>query len=135
MSENIKISAREPQILSKYLIGKECTEEIATYYAEALSKHNAILNDSEQKTWDRMLWSGFYLKLVDSGLAISNPQSSLRKRIFIMLTLLEVSPLYTEFFLPQERTFFYIIPLGLRAGLSALYLVIGTIWVKVFHIN
>ena len=129
------MSAREPQILSKYLIGKECTEEIATYYAEALGKHNALLNDSEQKTWDRMLRSGLYLKLVDSGLAIRHPQSSLRKRIFIMLALMETSPLYTEFFLPQERSLMYIIPLGFRAGVSALYLIMCTIWVKVFQIN
>ena len=135
MADNIKIADREAQILSKYLTGKECPAEIAQYYSEALAKHNAVLSDSQQKTWDKMLATPFYLKLVDSGLAISDPQSSLRKRIFIMLALLETSPLYTEFFLPQERSILYIIPLGFKAALSALYLVSGTIMVKFFKIK
>lgn len=135
MADNIKIADREAKILSMYLIGKECPAEIAQHYAEALTKHNAVLSDSQQKTWDKMLASSFYLKLADSGLAITDPQSSLRKRIFIMLALLETSPLYTEFFLPQERSIFYIIPLGFKAALSALYLVSGTIMVKLFSIK
>jgi hypothetical protein len=116
-------------------MGKECSGDIIQRYQEAINKLNAGLNDSEQKTWRKMLNSPFYLKLIDSGLAISNPQSALRKRIFIMLAILEASPNFTESFLPQERSIFYLIPLGFRAGLSALYLVFGTLTVKLIKVN
>ena len=134
MGESIQIASNEAQVLSKYLIGEKCTEDTIRHYIEAVHKLNAILNKSEQKTWERMMRSTFYLKLVDSGLAIVNPQSPLRKRIFIMLTLLESSPDHVKCFLPQERSFWYLIPLGFRAGLSALYLICGTVTVKFMKI-
>ena len=135
MAGSIKISDREAQVLSKYLVGRECSSVIAQRYQDAANKLNAVLNDSEQKSWDKMLSSPFYLKLIDSGLAITNPQSSLRKRIFIMLAILEASPDFTQSFLPQERSIFYLIPLGFRAGLSALYLVFGILIVKALNVN
>ena len=135
MIDNTKIEDREAEVLSKYLIGKECPAEIVEHYQEAIAKLNAGLNDSEQKIWGKMLSSPFYLKLIDSGLAISNPQSALRKRIFIMLAILEASPDFTDSFLPQERSIFYLVPLGFRAGLSALYLVFGTLMVKALKVN
>ena len=135
MVDNIKIADGEAKILSKYLVGKECSEEIIQRYQEAANKLNAGLNDTEQKTWNKMLSSSFYLKLIDSGLAISNPQSALRKRIFIMLAILEASPDFTASFLPQEKSIFYLIPLGFKAGLSALYLAFGTLTVKALKIS
>ena len=135
MADNITIADREAQILSRYLVGRECSTEMANRYAEAVIKLSAGHSASEQTTWQSMLTNSYYLKMVDSGLAISNPQSALRKRIFIMLAILEASPDFTESFLPQERSVFYLVPLGFRAGLSALYLVFGTLFVKALKIN
>jgi hypothetical protein len=135
VSESIQIVTQEAKILSNYLIGQDCTDEMATHYEEAVYKLNAEINQTEWKTWERMLSSKIYLKLVDSGLAITNPQSHLRKRIFIMLAILEASPEFTRYFLPQRRTVFYIVPLGLRAMLSALYLVLGIATVKALKIH
>ena len=135
MADNITIGDREAQILSKYLVGRECSTEIANRYAEAVNKLSAGHSASEQTTWQKMLSNSFYLKMVDSGLAISNPQSTLRKRIFIMLAILEASPDFMESFLPQKRSIYYLVPLGFRAGLSALYLICGTLFVKVSKIN
>ena len=135
MGESIQIVSNEAQVLSKYLIGESCSDDTVRHYAEAVNKLNAILNESEQKTWNQMLGSSFYLKLVDSGLAIVNPQSPLRKRIFIMLTLLESSPDHVKYFLPQDRSIWYLIPLGFRAGLSALYLILGVMLVRATKIR
>ena len=135
MADNISITDREAHILSKYLVGKGCSSDMAYRYAGAVNKLNASLSAEEQVRWDKMMSNSFYLKMVDSGLAITNPQSALRKRIFIMLAILEASPDFTESFLPQKRSVFYLVPLGFRAGLSALYLVFGTLFVKALKIN
>jgi hypothetical protein len=135
MADSLQISDNEAQVLSQYLIGESCSEQTIHHYTEAVNKLNAALNEAQQKTWRSMLGSNFYLKLIDSGLAISNPQSALRKRIFIMLTLLESSPDHVQYFLPQERSIWYLIPLGFKAGLSAMYLVVGTIAVKALSIH
>ena len=135
MSDSIQIREGEAQALSRYLVGKDCPDEIRERYAEAVSKLNSTLSGPEQKTWDKMISSRFYLKLLDSGLAIVNPQSNIRKRIFIMLALLEASPDFTDYFLPQQRTIFYLIPLGFRAFFSALYLVCGVVTVRVIGLK
>jgi hypothetical protein len=135
MADTLKIEDKEAQVLSKYLVGEECPTEIAVRYEEAVNKLNAVLSRQEQQIWDRMLSSRLYLKLIDSGLAITSPQSALRKRIFIMLAILEASPEYTLYFLPQKRSVFYIIPLGFKAALSAVYLLAGTLLVKLSKVS
>jgi hypothetical protein len=135
MSDLITIPERESQALSKYLIGQPCPPQITERYAEAVNKLYAALTAGEQKTWDKMMAYGFYLKLIDSGLAIVNPQSALRKRIFIMLTLLEATPDFTAYFLPQQRSIFYLVVLGCRMSFSALYMICGVITVKLLSIG
>ena len=131
----IAIQASEAQILSRYLIGENCSDEIAQHYAKALDAHQAIFTTEQQITWNRMLCSLLYLRLVDSGLAVVNAQSALRKRIFIMLCLLETTPEYTRYYLPQERSILYLIPLGFRLAWSAICLVVGVVLVKVAKLN
>ena len=135
MASDIKTVTNEAQILSGYLIGEKCPDEVVAHYTEAINKHNAILSNTDYSRWKKMMSSKFYLKLVDSGLAVTNSQSPLRKRIFIMLAILEASPDFTKYFLPQERSIFYLIPLGLRAMLSAAYMVLGILTVKALKVN
>ena len=130
MSDSIKIAANEAQVLSKYLIGERCSEQTVQHYAVAVEKLHASLTPAQQHIWDSMISFRPYLKLVDSGLAVTNAQSPLRKRIFIMLTLLEASPDHVRYFLPQERSICYLIPLGFRAGVSALLMLTGAVTVK-----
>jgi len=130
----IHIAPREAQALSQYLVGRTCSDEMALRYSDTLTKLNASLSPGQEKTWSKMISSSIYMKLVDGGLALSAPQSPLRKRIFIMLTLLECSPDYTESFLPQQRSMWYLIPLGFRAAMSAVYGVAGLVMVKTLKV-
>ncbi|MCW3125431.1 MAG: hypothetical protein JWO03_1089 [Bacteroidetes bacterium] len=135
MTDSLHIADNEAQVLSRYLIGEKCSDQTVYHYTEAVQKMNAVLNESQMKTWRSMLRSLFYLKLIDSGLALTNPQSPLRKRIFIMLALLESSPDHVRYFLPQERSIWYLIPLGFRAGMSALYGIFGFFSVKLLGVG
>jgi hypothetical protein len=135
MRSNITIAPDEAQILSRYLIGEKCSTQTEMHYAAAVTKLNASLTDTQQKTWNRMLVFRIYLKLVDGGLVLTNPPSPLRKRIFIMLTLLEASPDHIHYFLPQERSIWYLIPLGFRAGMSAVYGILGVIMAKLMNVR
>jgi hypothetical protein len=134
VSDTIKIIGGEAQVLSKYLIDEICSAEIAKRYEEAVNKLKGSFNEAEEKTWKNMIASPFYLKLVDSGLALANPQSALRKRIFIMLAILECTPEYTSCFLPQQRSIWYLLPLGFRAAMSAVFGIAGFITVKAFKV-
>ena len=135
MENEINIVTNEAQAISQYLVGKTCSDQMALRYRDALTKLNATLTPEQEKTWAKMVNSKIYMKLMDGGLALASPQSALRKRVFIMLALLECSPEFTEFFLPQLRSIWYLIPLGFRAGMSAVYGVVGLMTVKALKVG
>ena len=134
MQSDITILPNEAQAISRYLVGKTCNEEMAGRYQDAVNKLHAIFTPEQEQTWRKMVASRIYMKLMDGGLALASPQSPLRKRIFIMLALLECSPDFTEFFLPQPRSIWYLIPLGFRAVMSAVYGLAGLLAVKAFKV-
>ena len=135
MTNNAEIFPEEAQVLSRYLVGEKCLPEIESRYKDAISKLQVNLNDRQKQTWQRMLLLRFYMKLIDSGLAVAEPDSLLRQRIFIMLCLLETSPAYTEYFLDRERNAFYLVQLFLKMTLSGFFLIAGTIIVKFQELN
>ncbi len=61
-----------------------------------------------------MLRSRFAMGAIDAGLALVKPSSTIRKRIFIMLSILEASPHHTGHFLPEPFKTYNLIKMVLR---------------------
>lgn len=125
----------EAHILSKYLIGKPCPPKVEADYNEAIQKLGVNFTDYQNVVWQKMLNSRFWMRAMDAGLAFVFPSSVLRKRIFIMLSLLEADKENTDNFLPVKRSVFYVIPLGLRVFRAGLMAGIGILMVKVHKID
>ena len=78
-----------------------------------------------------MMMNNWSIGSIDSAIAIINPQSNIRKRILVMLAILETMPEYTEMFLPRKRHplyHFYICLVGLRVACK---LIFGLLLVKI----
>lgn len=131
----IKVFPNEAQILSQYLIGKNCSDEVAKDFSSAVEKLNIELNDVQQRTYQRMLNSPFLLRSIDSGMALTKSQSLIRKRIFVLLTLLECTKENTEYFLPQKRSPFYFFLIGLRVTKAFLFAAVGLILIKIYPVE
>lgn len=125
----------EAQVLSRYLIGKNCSAAIAADYAAAVSKLNITLTDTEANAYRKMLASGFVMRSVDSALALTKSQSLIRKRIFVMLALLECTTENTRYFLPQPRSIFYFFIIGLRVVRGFAFAIIGLLIIKLLGIE
>jgi hypothetical protein len=121
----------EADRLSRYLIGKSCDEKDARDYFEALRFHDSGLTPSQQQLWDMMMRSGTLLRIADGGLALTAPSSPVRKRIFIMFSILETSPQFTDCFLPVDRPRTHILSVGFRAARAVLAGMVGVVLVKV----
>ena len=77
-----------------------------------------------------MLQNRWSVSSIDSGLALFGRDSSIRRKIFIMLAILEASPDYCDYFLPRKRSplyLFIVIWAGIRASIKA---AIGSVMLK-----
>ena len=71
------------------------------------------------------------LPYIDGGIALSNPDSELRRRLYVMFAVLESTPDYWQYFLPVKRSDWYILAVAGSGIRSAWRGVIGYCVVKV----
>ncbi|MEI8202982.1 MAG: hypothetical protein WCH34_08220 [Bacteroidota bacterium] len=124
----------EAQVLTKYLIGENTTSEVVDLYTLAIGCLNISFTKNEQNQWDKMMKNVFLLKVIDSGLAIIDKNNPIRKRIFLMLAILEAQPNYYNHFFQKERNSWYLLNFFYRGMVSVFYLVIGVLYLIFFKI-
>lgn len=125
----------EPDKLSLYLVGKPCTPDIKQAFADAVTKLDVTLTPNQEKLYRRMLSSKFTLRAVDGGLVFVNRDSVLRKRIFVMLCLLEASTEYTEYFLPQKRNWLHFFYIGIITSWAFFTALLGILIIKLAKVE
>lgn len=120
----------EADRLAHYLIGTGCPPQAAVDYFRAIDAHGAELTQSEAKAWGSMLRSRLLLRSIDAGLALTSPASILRKRIFIMLCILETEPSLADQFLPRDRPWTFVFVIGVRSIRAVMAAIFGIFLVK-----
>ena len=120
----------EASILAEYLLGKASTEQETLLYNNAMEELHIFLTEEEQKIWDYMMNNHWSIPTIDGALALTEPNGTIRRKIFIMLAILEASPADNERFLPRRFNPLYIFKIlfsGIRAVIRA---IIGLILLK-----
>jgi len=123
---------KEAQVFTKYLIGKEADSLSVDLYVKANNKLNIPLTEKESKRLDFIVRNPSLIGTVDGALALRNPESGIRKKIYIMFAILESNPAYADYFLPKEHKgsyFISIIGTGIRAAWNALTGFILLAWI------
>lgn len=87
---------REAKIFSEYLIKEKVSEELLNRYECANQKLNYNGTKRDKKIIAIILRFPYLLPFIDSALAFSNSKSLLRKKIWVMLAILETTPEYYE---------------------------------------
>lgn len=130
-----EIEKNETDTLSYYLTERPCPESVAADYILAVKKLNIVFSEKQYSTWKKMMRSRFFLRAIDSGLALVNPSSLLRKKIFVMLCLLEADKNNVDLFLPKKRNMFYFITLFLSLSRAIFFAISGIFIVKIIDIK
>lgn len=84
-----------PEVFFKYISKKGPDERSLRLYKDALKVHALPLGKKEEKFFHLSVKYPFLIPLFDGGLALSEPHSPYRQRLYIVLTILETRP---EFF-------------------------------------
>jgi hypothetical protein len=125
------ILTNQAKAYTKYLLNVEPDENTLSQYIGAMKK-TPELNDFDKHLLgliDRHPWT---LPSIDAVLPYVAPYSELRRRLYILFAILESNPTYTEYFLAQRRSPFYIIPIGFSLVASGLKALGGFVIIKIF---
>jgi hypothetical protein len=113
----------EAIILSKYLLGQGSSEQEDKLYHEAMTRLNILLTGQEAKVWKYMMTHPRSVPYIDAALALTKPNGNIRRKIFVMLAILEASPTHSDQFLPlrfNSLYFFKVMYSSIRSVLRAL---------------
>lgn len=124
------IYTTEAVLFGRYLLNKVPDTQSIMLYSSALITLHVRPNHKEKKLLQIILRYPFLLRSIDSGLVILNPSSIIRKKIFILLAVLEASPLYYTHFLPKQYTIFDRINIMFIFIRASLHACIGVILLK-----
>lgn len=121
-------TAKEAKVLGKYLISKEVNNQTVALYEKAV-----VLRDFKRTTKDKKIEAfavkfPFLLGFIDGGLALVFKSAVLRKKIFIMLAVLETIPEYSNKFLIEKTSFTILILNGIRGVYRGL---VGVLLIKI----
>ncbi len=115
--------AKEASVYSRYLIGQEPDEHSIALYIESQKKLKISLKHREASQIKFVLLFPFTLPMIDGAMAILRPDYAIRKKLYTMFCILESSPKYHQYFLPQERKgsfLFTFLLTGVRAVLNTI---------------
>src|SRR5581483_4402613 len=104
---------QEATFLALYLTQKAPTPQVVALYQQARQTIPVDFTPKQQKLWNFCTKNNWALKFVDAALALGDNYHPVRKRIFIMLAILETQPAYNDCFLPQKRSKLYLFKLAL----------------------
>jgi len=133
--ELLEESKMEASKITRYLLSTSLEEKEACLYANAIKKMDVSLDANERKIFEIMLSSNWKMAVIDAALALRNPQSVIRKRLFVMLSILETSPNYTDYFLSKRNTvkdYVLVCFSGIRSIIRGL---IGIFILKIINLN
>jgi hypothetical protein len=114
---------QEAELFGYYLVSRRPDELSVSLYEHAMRKQTISLNEKDRRVLRFVMKHKWSLGLVDAGLCMFHKNSGVRKKMFLMLSILETSPLYSGQFLPERRSPLYallILWVGTRAVLKAL---------------
>ncbi|HUB93416.1 MAG TPA: hypothetical protein VMB52_02840 [Verrucomicrobiae bacterium] len=115
---------KEALLFSTYLIGESPTTKQIALYTQSVPK---AANGS---TYTAAVHHSFLLPYLDAYDALFRPASELRQRLYLMFSILEASPEHTELFLPQQRSWWYVLRFVAYGIRGSYRLVIGVAIVK-----
>lgn len=93
---------REAKIFGRYLIGEEIGEAAIHLYREAHRTNPFELDEKEVRLLKIIYRRPGFTGLIDGGLALQKKDSTIRKKIFFMLAILETFPDYARHYLFPE---------------------------------
>jgi hypothetical protein len=97
----------QARIFTRYLIRRDVTSQAIQLYKSAVS--DSKLNEVDKKLLSFMTAHPRSIGFIDAGLVFHNASSEARRRLYVMLAILEASIDNHDLFLPKNRSPLYVL--------------------------
>jgi hypothetical protein len=128
LGNNINID-KEAAIFSKYLINALPTQADIKLYKDAVASSPSI-SKSDQKLLAYIHKHPWSLRFIDAALPFYRPHSEVRRRIYLILAILEASPDHSDAFIPNRKSPLYILRVGISMMGAIVKLACGLVIVR-----
>ncbi|NRB53631.1 MAG: hypothetical protein HRU41_38600 [Saprospiraceae bacterium] len=117
----------EPDILSRYLLKVKIGTRESQLYVSGIRGGGFELTAFEAQLFQHMLLSPIFCAAYDTILSIVDPQNQVRKRLYLMLSILETSPDHANLFLGVHGRWACIRIACVGASKYIFYLLLGSL--------
>jgi hypothetical protein len=127
---NAEQLSQEAEIFGAYFLKEKPTAFVVDLYKQGNEKLKLEVSGKDERILKFILRNRWSVGMMDSGLVFINPHSTVRRKMFIMLAILECQPEYIDLFFTKNQPkiyFFYILWVGFRAFMKA---ALGVVLVK-----
>ena len=121
---------QEADLFGWYILKKAPSVFAKELYVKTISKTALEINRTDQNLLFFIYRNQWSLGLIDSGLALLTPHSEIRRRIYIIFSILECSREFSDDFLPKERSLSFMLVIlfsGFRGVVKGL---LGSLLIK-----
>ncbi len=125
----------EADLIARYLIGICPNDRVKKRYEDAMHTLHGDLDAVDRRLWKVVTCCPFTFRIIDSGLAVLRPASSIRRKVHVMLAVLEASPEYCEYFLPKAFGPLYSVNIALTGARAGLATIIGYVVLKLMGVK
>jgi Mg2+ and Co2+ transporter CorA len=108
----------EALVFGQYLIGQTINDATVERYNRAIEKLNYQADEWEQAIVEKAVRKPSLIPYYDAAMALRHRNALLRKKIFVMLAILETRPEYANYFLSKnypKSYFLNVIGIGVRS--------------------
>ncbi len=119
----------QAQIFTQYLVGRQASPQAIQVYKDAMATSHPDATD--EKLLRFMVRHPHSLGFIDAGLVFHRSTSEARRRLYVMLAILEASTEYSDSFLPKDRSPFYLFVIFYSCVRGVFRAALGLLLVKV----
>jgi hypothetical protein len=124
---------RTARAIARQLIGEDPSGiEIARWRSAVALRAAPLARERDRRLWRLIETRPAWIGIVDAGLALTDPGSPVRHRIYLMLAVLEASPAHTRRFLSRDFPRLALLALAGRMALAAVRAACGAVLVRCF---
>jgi hypothetical protein len=126
-------TADDARRIARAIVGEAPTsDEVARWLDAVATVGLPLAGARDEALWRLARRGGPWLGWVDAGLALLDPYSPVRHRLYLMLAVLEASPAHARRFEPRAATpFGAALAMGARGALGGLRCAVGAVVVSV----
>ena len=117
----------EAELFGRYLLGERPVQDAVTLYVRAAATLFGQAAHDDDPVLRFVLRHPWSLTMLESALALRDPEAPLRRRLLVMFAIIEVQPRYSDRFMAFDHRLIDVLRVAIRLGLNGMAALAGLV--------